>query len=305
MNEKESNRFSCRAEQYDASTKGEWINKKMYDFEDMVDYYDTLKSPENLSTFNSVLELEILDLIQFSDAKSILDLGCGAGAFYHLVSSVYPGIEYKGYDLSELQIKRAKMNFGSFFETKDISSIVSQEFSSYDVIHAYSVFSFLSVQDQLRTIGNILNSSAKTIISTGVTIPDIKFAPTSFFKDFGGRIVDGKNLMTAISFPLKNDLLKIVDSTKHVITFHEKETSSTRAINNSDHSGSMLGIKKEMKARNKEFEAKTQFPKKWRYFLATIRPSDWDIYRSKSLDDMPIAEVRAMIMERLNSAVRS
>ncbi|MCP5426825.1 MAG: hypothetical protein H6966_01015 [Chromatiaceae bacterium] len=58
-----------------------------------------------------------------------------------------------------------------------------------------------------------------------------------------------------------------------------------------------------MKARNKEFEAKAPFPKRWRYFLATIRPSDWDVFRNKSLDDMPIAEVRTMIMGRLKSQI--
>ena len=42
---------------------------------------------------------------------SLLDIGCAAGEFYRYFIRRYPNCEYRGYDISEKAIKRAKKKF--------------------------------------------------------------------------------------------------------------------------------------------------------------------------------------------------
>lgn len=267
--------YHRRARVYDASKMVEWVDATMYDSEKTVDRYDTVNA--NLSTFNSAMELEFLDMIDALDIRSVLDVGCGAGAFYHLVSSVRPGIRYFGYDLSAAQIARAKLRFGEYFAVRDIATIEQSEFSRYDAIHAYSVFSFMSVPDQLRTIGRMLNSGAKVLLDTGVTIPDVRYAPQSCFKDFSGAQPD--------------------EGTGHTVTFTPATYGNTRALNNSGRAGSALADKRAIKARRTASDRSVPFQPRLPYFMARIAPKEWTPTRDYA--DIPKdalqAEIRAML----------
>ena len=138
--------FALRAQAFNASNDVEWIELTMYDEESVVDLYDTasLLAGRPFSPFRASSDLEFLDMVQAPtlEIRSVLDLGCGAGAFYHALSSVKPDLRYYGYDLSSSQIRRAKLRFGDRFAVRDISTLSTEEFAKYDAIHVNSVFSF-------------------------------------------------------------------------------------------------------------------------------------------------------------------
>lgn len=273
-----------RAKVYDASSEVEWVNTTMYDREEKVDAYDTA-SGEKLSTFNSVIELEFLDMIDAFDIKSVLDVGCGAGAFYHLLSSAKPGVKYF---VSHAQIARANARFGDLFGVRDISTISGAEFSCYDAIHVYSVFSFMSVPNQIAVLRRMLTSGAKCLLDTGCTLPDIHYAPRSCFKDFSKTTdVDGKSLMTTISFPFRSELERVVRGTGHAIAFRETAYGATRAINNSDRAGGALADKKAIKRKRPECSVAI-FPEQrgLKLLMARIAPHGWKPQRAYSLDEI-------------------
>lgn len=253
--------FNARLKAYDVSSKVEWIESTMYDQDDTVDLYDTaaLKSGTALSTFRSPSDLEFLDMVSALGIRSVLDIGCGAGAFYHALSSVKPDIDYFGYDLSSAQIERAKARFGPRFAVRDIASIPQSEFAKYDAVHVYSVFSFMPVCDQLETIGRIVRSGAKLLAETGTTSPDVRYVPRSSFKNFGKAEVNGRARLTVVSFPFRRDLEKVIAGTDHAVTFMEKPYARSRLLNGSDRSGGALIEKAALTRRNEAFEKKHPF----------------------------------------------
>jgi SAM-dependent methyltransferase len=277
--------YNTRTRAYDESPRVEWVDATMYDLEAIVDAYDP-ESDRKLSTLNSLIELEFLDLIERQNIKTVIDIGCGAGAFYHLLRSASPETKYFGYDLSRVQIARARGRFGDMFKAKDASEIEQAEFAKYDAIHAYSVFSFMSVAKQLTTIRRMLRSGAKVLIETGVTLPDIRYMPPSCFKDFAKVEQDGKRLMTTVSFPFKRDLDMIVKGTGHKVTYTERDYMTTKAMNASGKAGGALASKPKASDYQKSFEKKVPFQTKSKILWAKISPQDWTPSREYEISEI-------------------
>lgn len=86
------------------------INLTTYESDDFVDLYDTASLLKNkkLPTFKGLSSLWLLKAIEEGRVQSVIDFGCGAGAFYHAAKSLNPNIRYFGIDASEKQIDRAK-----------------------------------------------------------------------------------------------------------------------------------------------------------------------------------------------------
>ena len=214
-----------------------------------------------------------------------------------LLRSVTPQLRYKGFDLSAAQIERARMNFGPYFEVRDIASISAEEMAGYDAIHCYSVFAFMPVADQLSTIRSIAESGAKSIFSMSVTMPDPDYAPRSCFRDFSAPRSDGRSLMTTISFPFRDELETALHGSKLVADFSETTYGSTRALNNSARAGGALAAKKDIKRRRKEYERIRPMPASWRLLAATISPKGW----RKRHNNLSRDEVRTELLQRLQS----
>ena len=53
-----------------------------------------------------------LHLIKHFGPKKILDLGCGVGTMYQVITEAIPNIDYTGVDFSEESIKLAKETWG-------------------------------------------------------------------------------------------------------------------------------------------------------------------------------------------------
>jgi len=267
--------FHARNRVYDASQKVEWIDATMYDDEQTVDAYDPANLEKGLSTFHSPLELDFLDMIDRLKIKSVLDIGCGAGAFCHLLSHTHPHVAYTGYDASQAQISRAAERLGQRFEVHDVSTITTEEFSAFDAVHAYSVFSFMPVKQQLEIIQRILDSGAKLLMETGATIPDIQYAPRSCFKNFGKAMVGDKALMTVVSFPYRSELDKVVRNSGHSISYRETVYPNTRALNRTERWGGALANRKVVHAPVKRFEALAPYESKIKLLMGTVHPVEF------------------------------
>jgi tRNA G46 methylase TrmB len=76
------------------------IKGTMYNIEENVNMYDTIfiKKKQKLSTFKGLSSLWLLEGVRAGRIKSVLDIGCGAGAFYHARISINANINYLGYD---------------------------------------------------------------------------------------------------------------------------------------------------------------------------------------------------------------
>lgn len=291
--------FFQRAEIYDRSGLVEWTNMSMYDNEDTVNLYDTCSEAKKLSTFNSPIEIEFLDFIEYANISSVLDLGCGAGAFYHLLKSVHPNVAYFGYDISESQIRRARSRFSENFAVRDVSRISLDELAKFDAVHEYSVFAFLSPASQVDLIRKVLQSGAKALFEINVTMPHIDFAPRSCFKDFTGQIGDGRTLFTTVSFPFKSEIEAAVQGTGHIVEFSQSSYGATRALNKLERAGGALGDKKLIKCRQKEFEANYVWPRTWHILRAKIIPLDWKKNSQYDYSSIPKEEIQPMLRRRL------
>jgi cyclopropane fatty-acyl-phospholipid synthase-like methyltransferase len=105
---------------------------------------------------------------------SILDVGCGQGDFYEFIRSRYKGIEYKGIDVSEKMIIKAKEKHGNF-ENKDILNFNEK----FDYVFALGTFN-LCVENQYEYLIEHINkcfSCCKKAIAIALTseASDIKY----------------------------------------------------------------------------------------------------------------------------------
>jgi len=273
--------FHARAKVYDVSGEVEWTNATMYDQDDVVDKYDVsaLKNGAQINTFRAPYNLEFIDMVGTLGIRSVLDIGCGAGSFYHALSSAYPGIDYLGFDLASAQIARATSRFGERFAVRDAASISEQEFARFDAVHAHSVFSFMPVSDQLETIGRILRSGAMLLLETGATLPDIRYVPRSSFKNFLKLEIDGQALLTAVSFPFRSELEAVAMGNDHQLSHTERPYGGSRLLNGSSRAGGALVKKSELARRHRRFERICQYADESRLIWARIAPKAWDLQK--------------------------
>ncbi|MFH1648701.1 MAG: class I SAM-dependent methyltransferase [Patescibacteria group bacterium] len=76
----------------------------------------------------------------FSDIKSVLDLGCGNGRFYQFISKKYPNIEYMGIDTNNDLLDEAREKYGNEkFLNLDIFSDFKEIKDRYDLVVGFGV----------------------------------------------------------------------------------------------------------------------------------------------------------------------
>lgn len=77
----------------------------------------------------------VLKVVQESNAQSILEVGCGSGAFAHMVME-NTTLDYRGFDFSSVAVEKSKARTGrndAFFEG-DATSAAAYEGRPYDCI---------------------------------------------------------------------------------------------------------------------------------------------------------------------------
>lgn len=282
---------------FDVSPRVTPVSSTVYDDPEVSRRYDSLaystqQFGDKASTFRSAYELEFLDYIEQEGVESILDIGCGCGAFYHLVQSVYPNrFRYRGIDVAPLQVSTAARNFGDgLFEVGDMTAI--PDFRSYDVVHSYSIFSFIGWRKRLDVIERITRSS-KLLLDTSFTLPDPRYAPRSVFRKFSGEV------LTPIAFPYLDDLPTLPG---HVVESEVFEYTSGLLINNGDGDSAVEPDTAERSGILQRIY-KSIFPVSSLAVLVKIRPAGWRWTPQTEIDLEDADAIYACVMEKLRSAV--
>lgn len=287
--------YYTRERLWDISDKVAWLNdgQSMYEDPEVVARYDVSNLECMISTFRSSSDLEFIDMCKHFKFRSVLDLGCGAGAFFHLLKAEFGDIEYVGYDASVAQITRAKELAGeAVFAVRDISEISVEEFSRFDAIHSYSVFSFMSVEKQLSTLRRIVESGSRFILMTGTTRAELRYCPQHIFRSFSARL-HGKPVLTAVAFPFDRELEAAVSSTdSHTVTFEDKPFENSRLLNASGRDGGALDTRR---FKTDKLWRRLPFGRTVRLRWAHIAPREWISARRQDYSLMTEKEVYAHV----------
>ena len=94
----------------------------------------------------------VLKEIRKSKAKSVLEVGCGTGAFAHMLSD-NSGVKYRGFDFSEVAVEKAIKRTGrpDLFYVADATSPTSYP-KDYDTIVCTEVLEH--IENDLEAMGN-------------------------------------------------------------------------------------------------------------------------------------------------------
>lgn len=106
--------------------------------------------------------LKVLDGLAFD---SLLDVGCGSGAFLSLLAGVFPSVTLKGIDLSPVMVARARSR-GIDAQTKDLCELESE----YDLITA--VFDMVNYLDK-QALASFMQCVAARLSPGGYFVCDI------------------------------------------------------------------------------------------------------------------------------------
>lgn len=106
---------------------------------------------------------EFLVYIKHYDIKSVLDLGCGVGAYYKLLQDNFPGVKYVGMDYAFEAVDLAKKHWGyKEFYQKDLWDLTQKDLESYDLIHMGALLDVLPNGDE--ALSYILSLSPKSVL---------------------------------------------------------------------------------------------------------------------------------------------
>lgn len=91
---------------------------------------------------------DFLIIVNKINIKSILDIGCGCGAYFALLQKYCVDIKYTGIDYSSdaINIAITQWNYTNFF-VKDIWDLDKSFISNYDAIHASALFDVMDNGD--------------------------------------------------------------------------------------------------------------------------------------------------------------
>jgi SAM-dependent methyltransferase len=207
------------------SRRVQWLEgQAYYERAGTVDRYDTA-SAEPISTLRRPTSHQLVSLMKERGAKSVLDIGCGAGAFFSILPE---GVRYFGIDASNAQVERARERHGARFEVRDASTLSAGEISRFDAVHAYSVFPFMSVSKQLRLLRAIMESGVLTILEIGATERRLDYVPSESFRNLGKAKVNGRKLLAAVSYPYRDD---ISVPASYSLTWEQTECSAPYCVN--------------------------------------------------------------------------
>ena len=102
-------------------------------------YKHSIKALQWQSEFNQYKRFEVIHSNIITECKSLCDLGCGYGDFYHFLQSINSSLSYTGIDISANMIVGAQRAYpNGKFQCTNIESLSAHH--HFDVIIACGVF---------------------------------------------------------------------------------------------------------------------------------------------------------------------
>jgi 2-polyprenyl-3-methyl-5-hydroxy-6-metoxy-1,4-benzoquinol methylase len=108
-----------------------------------------------------------LKLLPDLNNLKVLEIGCGRGAFSHLVLEKFPSVKLTAMDLSEVAINHAAKNAGTIdFRVGDATKLEFLD-SSFDLVFSCEVLEHIPhPEDMLKEIYRVLKPGGKFILTT-------------------------------------------------------------------------------------------------------------------------------------------
>ena len=114
--------------------------------------------------------LDILELIKANDPKSLLDVGCGCGAFFEVCRIELPNISYFGTDYAEEAISLAVRTWGGHFKVLDYLELTSSYLEGFDLVNMGALLDVLPNGDEALEF--VLSLSPKSMLISRVKFTD-------------------------------------------------------------------------------------------------------------------------------------
>ena len=248
-----------------------------YDTVGIIERIENNEKDITMSTLLSPYEIEFINFIKQCNINSVLDLGCGSGAFFHLLHSTMDvKFIYRGYDFSRNQILNCFRNFGpEFFDVRDISRINIEEFNEYDALHCYSVLNFINSNDQLNIIKNILKSNTIGLFSVNVTMKQEEYIIPSGYENFANSRMENSIIFTPVHYLYLEDLIKVLDTfkSKYYFEFFEKSIPGLFDMGNSYKNDTLLVKEEDLK--DLLLKGDVKFFRDKKYIQVNIIPIKW------------------------------
>jgi 2-polyprenyl-3-methyl-5-hydroxy-6-metoxy-1,4-benzoquinol methylase len=119
-------------------------------------------NPMNFQWYQTVAKL-LPDL----NKLDVLEIGCGRGAFSHLVAKRFPGVKLTAVDISEVAIEHAKKTPGSIAFSVDDAENLSFPDNSFDYVFSCETMEHLPHPEKLpKEIFRVLKPGGRFIITT-------------------------------------------------------------------------------------------------------------------------------------------
>jgi trans-aconitate methyltransferase len=115
--------------------------------------------------------LAFIQHIKTENPNSILDIGCGCGAYYELCKVEFPLLKYTGVDYSEdaITIASNKWAYSEFF-VRDYKELTPEYVKQFDLIHLGALLDVLPNGDEALEF--ILSLEAKNVLIGRMKITD-------------------------------------------------------------------------------------------------------------------------------------
>lgn len=135
-----------------------WKNSKVFEKQLQLNLNELINNNTYPSHWHA-----FISFIKEIKPKTLLDIGCGCGAFYELCSREFNEIVYTGHDYSKEAIDLAikKWGYTGFF-VKDYLSLTKKEITKFDVIHLGALLDVLPNGDEALEF--ILSLEPKKVI---------------------------------------------------------------------------------------------------------------------------------------------
>lgn len=112
-----------------------------------------------------------IETIQRENPKSLLDIGCGCGAFFKVCEDNLPDLYYCGCDYSSYAILLAKKTWNhECFFVEDVKNLTSQLIERYDMVFASALLDVSPNGDKM--LEYLLSLKPKTVLLSRVKTTD-------------------------------------------------------------------------------------------------------------------------------------
>jgi len=147
--------------------KDSWKNEEVFKKQLALNTQELHTMPDHWKIFLSMLGR----IKEDQDISTLLDVGCGCGAFAELIKMYYPSISYTGMDYAEEAIKLASREWPhAQFIQKNYTELTKEDVKDYDIVSSCGLHQMLPDGD--KAMEHFLKLDANILIFLKLNLTD-------------------------------------------------------------------------------------------------------------------------------------